>query len=240
MVKVVRLYSGVTIDLFQPITLSSTSAHYLQNVMRRKKGDKVIVFDGKSGEYEAEIKYVSKGTVTLEPKKKLAEISKPEDIWVAFTPIKKIGTHFVIEKCTEIGVRKIFPIFTEHSVNKNLRIGKWKLNSIEAVEQCGGNFIPEIRENTSLAEFIDNFPEDRKLIFCNEVAKEPNLREIFAKDNFSKACFLIGPEGGFSDKEREMLSRRKNVYSVSLGARILRAETAVTVALAVWHSHFST
>ena len=97
MVKVVRLYSGVTIDLFQPITLSSTSAHYLQNVMRRKKGDKVIVFDGKSGEYEAEIKYVSKGTVTLEPKKKLAEISRPEDIWVAFTPIKKIGTHFVIE-----------------------------------------------------------------------------------------------------------------------------------------------
>ena len=89
MVKIVRLYSGVTIDLFQPITLSSSSAHYLQNVMRRKTGDKVIVFDGKSGEYEAEIKYVSKGTVTLEPKKKLAEISKPKDIWLAFTPIKK-------------------------------------------------------------------------------------------------------------------------------------------------------
>ena len=239
MVKIVRLYSGASIKLFQPITLPVTSSHYLYNVMRRKKGDKVIIFDGKSGEFESEIKLASRSKIILEPKRKLAEISMPEDIWVAFTPIKKVRTDFAIEKCTEIGVRQIFPLISDHSTNRNPRIEKWKLNSIEAVEQCGGNFLPEIHMICTLENFLVNLPKDRKLIFCDEVAAEPLIGEALAKQIFGKACLLIGPEGGFSKTERKILLSRNNVFPVSLGSRILRTETAVTFALAAWHANYS-
>lgn len=239
MVKKVRLYSEATINLFQPINLPPQSSHYLFNVMRRKAGDKVVIFDGMNGEFDCVIKNASKTNVSIEPLKKLSDLNRPKDIWLAFTPVKKVRTDFVIEKSTEIGVQKIFPIISEYTTNRRVRSDKLRQQSIEAAEQCGGNFIPEIADISSLDRFICDFPKDRTLIFCNEVEKATMLGKKIESGVFKKACILIGPEGGFSDKERAVLSTMNNSISVSLGASILRTETAVISALAIWTSKYS-
>ncbi len=238
MVKIVRVYSEASIELFQPISLPMSSVHYLINVMRRKKGDKVIIFDGKAGEFEAILKILSKKKAIVEPVKKLSNLQKPRDIWIAFTPLKKDRTDFLIEKCTEIGTQRIIPLITDYATNRKPRIEKMKLLSIEAVEQCGGNFLPEISKSRSLNSFIGEFPSDRYLIFCDEATRGPTISKVLKNEKLGRACLLIGPEGGFSPIERQMILAQKNVFSVSLGNRILRAETAAVFALAIWHSSF--
>ncbi len=238
MVKTVRVYCEASIELFQPISLPMSGVHYLVNVMRRRKGDKVVIFDGRVGEFEAILKSASKKEVIVEPVQKLANLKKPGDIWIAFTPLKKDRTDFLIEKCTEIGTQRIIPVVTDYSTNRNPRIEKMKLLSIEAVEQCGGNFIPEISKSYTLKNFIAELPSDRYLIFCDEVSQGPAIRKVLKNEKLGRACLLIGPEGGFSPVERQLILAQKNIFSVSLGNRILRAETAAVFALAVWHSSF--
>ena len=238
MVKKIRLYSEASIELFQPISLPMSAVHYLINVMRRQKGDKVVIFDGKAGEFEAILKSVSKKKVIVEPINKLTDLEKPRDIWIAFAPLKKDKTDFLIEKCTEIGTQRIIPIITDYATNRKPRIEKMKLLSIEAVEQCGGNFVPEISESYTLKNFISEFPSDRCLIFCDEATQGPSLSKVLKSKELGRVCLLIGPEGGFSPLERQMLLAKKNIFSVSLGTRVLRAETAAVFALATWHSSF--
>ena len=128
------------------------------------------------------------------------------------------------------------PTYSSKTQTKNVSLNRSRKNIVEAVEQCGGTFIPEILPISSLTEVIEELPEDRILIFCDESLESRNINECLLLDRPEKVAILVGPEGGFSDSERKLLREKKNILPVSLGNRILRAETAAVVALTMWHS----
>ena len=141
----------------------------------------------------------------------------------------------MIEKSTEIGLRRFLPTFSNKTQTKTISLNRCRKNIVEAVEQCGGTFIPEILPISSLAEVIEELAEDRILIFCDESLESRNINECLLLDRPEKVAILVGPEGGFSDSERKLLREKKNILPVSLGNRILRAETAAVSALTMWH-----
>ena len=232
----IRLFCEVTLTVGERINLETEQSHYLKNVMRCKIGEKILVFDNYTGEYAAEIVNIHKRFIDIEILEKTKPRCIPGDVWLIFCPLKKTRTDFLIEKSTEMGLRKFLPTFSNKTQTKTLSLNRSRKNIVEAVEQCGGTFIPEILPISSLAEVIEELPEDRLLIFCDESLESVNINECLLLDRPEKVAILVGPEGGFSDSERKLLRAKKNILPVSLGNRILRAETAAVVALTIWHS----
>ena len=232
----IRLFCEVTLTVGENINLETEQSHYLKNVMRCKINEKILVFDNNSGEYTAEIVSIHKRSIDIEILEKTKPRCIPGDVWLIFCPLKKTRTDFLIEKSTEMGLRKFLPTFSNKTQTKTLSLNRSRKNIVEAVEQCGGTFIPEILPISSLAEVIEELPEDRLLIFCDESLESRNINECLLLDRPEKVAILVGPEGGFSDSERKLLRAKKNILPVSLGNRILRAETAAVVALTIWHS----
>jgi 16S rRNA (uracil1498-N3)-methyltransferase len=150
--------------------------------------------------------------------------------------LKKQRTDFLVEKCTELGVRKFFPVISQNTQTQRVTLKRLKSQVIEAVEQCGGTFIPQIEELTDLKKVVDSFPKDRRIIFCDETLEFDNIQKVLGGSNFEKVGIFIGPEGGFSLNERKMLKKKVGAVSVSLGSRVLRAETAAVSALTAWHT----
>ena len=232
----IRLFCEVTLTVGKTISLETEQSHYLKNVMRCKINEKILVFDNVTGEYAAEIINIHKRSVDIEILEKTKTRYVPGDVWLIFCPLKKTRTDFLIEKSTEIGLRRFLPTFSNKTQTKTISLNRCRKNIVEAVEQCGGTFIPEILPISSLAEVIEELPEDRILIFCDESLESRNINECLLLDRPEKVAILVGPEGGFSDSERKLLREKKNILPVSLGNRILRAETAAVVALTMWHS----
>jgi len=232
----IRLFCEVTLTVGENINLETEQSHYLKNVMRCKINEKILVFDNNSGEYTAEIVSIHKRSIDIEILEKTKPRCIPGDVWLIFCPLKKTRTDFLIEKSTEMGLRKFLPTFSNKTQTKTLSLNRSRKNIVEAVEQCGGTFIPEILPISSLAEVIEELPEDRLLIFCDESLESRNINECLLLDRPEKVAILVGPEGGFSESERKLLRAKKNILPVSLGNRILRAETAAVVALTMWHS----
>ena len=168
---------------------------------------------------------MSRGTVTLEPKKKLAEISRPEDIWVAFTPIKKIGTHFVIEKCTEIGISEITPLLCFHSERKNIKHERLEKIIVSACKQSKNFHFPNLRNLTSFKELVNTQYSQKLIAHCNKEEKTELKNLKFSEPTL----LLIGPEGDFSKEEIE-LALNSGFKPISLGKSRLRTETAGIVA----------
>ena len=231
----IRLFCEVTLTVGETINLETEQTHYLKNVMRCKINEKILVFDNYTGEYTAEIVNIHKRSIDIEILEKTKSRYVPGDVWLIFCPLKKTRTDFLIEKSTELGLRKFLPTFSDKTQTKTVSLDRCKKNIIEAVEQCGGTFIPEILPIVSLARVIDELPEDRKLIFCDETLENRNISECLLLEKPEKIALLVGPEGGFSHMERNLLKTKKNVLPVSLGNRILRAETAAVAALTMWH-----
>lgn len=231
----IRLFCEDTLGVGEKINLEKDQTHYLKNVMRCKINDKIIVFDNTTGEYIAEIFNIDKRSINIEIIEKTKPMYVPGDVWLIFCPLKKTRTDFLIEKSTELGLRKFLPTFSDKTQTKTVSLDRCKKNIIEAVEQCGGTFIPEILPIVSLARVIEELPEDRKLIFCDETLENRNISECLLLEKPEKIALLVGPEGGFSHMERNLLKTKKNVLPVSLGNRILRAETAAVAALTMWH-----
>ena len=152
-----------------------------------------------------------------------------------FSPLKKVRTDFIVEKATELGVAKIIPVQTEHTNADRVNISRLSAHAIEAAEQCGGTYIPKIEELQKINEVLENFPLDRRLLFCDEKlqASEVNLENL----KKGKWAILVGPEGGFSEIERNYLKGLKFTFSISLGPRILRADTAAVTAISLWQNY---
>ena len=231
----IRLFCEVTLTVGEKINLETAQSHYLKNVMRCKINERILVFDNYTGEYAAEIVNIHKRSIDIEILKKTKPRYVPGDVWLIFCPLKKSRTDFLLEKSTELGVRKFLPTLSDKTQTKTVSLNRCRKNIVEAVEQCGGTFIPEILPIVSLARVIDKLPEDRKLIFCDETLENRNISECFLLEKPEKIALLVGPEGGFSHMERNLLKTKKNVLPVSLGNRILRAETAAVAALTMWH-----
>lgn len=227
----------VTQDLAQgqTIPLAQNQAHYLFGVMRLKPGARVLLFNGRDGEHLAEVIEAGKRKGTLQCLEQTRPLQMPPDLWLLFAPIKKARTDFIVEKAAEMGAAKIMPVQTRYTNSDRIRVDRLQAHALEAAEQCGGTFVPEVTDIQKLDAVLDDWPADRQLIFCDEAlvgAKET----LQAQSDVRKWAILIGPEGGFSDEERAKLTALPYVVKISLGPRILRADTAAVAALALWQS----
>ncbi|SHF45475.1 16S rRNA (uracil1498-N3)-methyltransferase [Loktanella atrilutea] len=205
---------------------------YLFAVMRLTVGDVLTLINGRDGAWDAVVIEGSKRGGTLRVDRQTGPHIAPPDLWLMFAPIKKVRTDFIVEKAVELGVARILPVVTDHT-NEKARQDKLQAHAVEAAEQCGGTFVPQVAEVARLSAVLDSW-DDRRILFCDErLAGATALLDGLAPGPWA---VLIGPEGGFSPDERDRLHAMPQAQAVSLGPRILRADTAAVAALTLWQA----
>lgn len=226
----IRLYVEQPLGQGQSVHLTREQAHYLFGVMRLGVGDVLLLFNGADGEWRAEVAAAGKRGGTLAVLDQTGPLMMPPDLWLLFAPIKKARTDFIVEKAVEMGVRRIVPVQTAFTNSGRIQRDRLQAHAVEAAEQCGATYVPEVAEMARLDRVLADMA-DRHLMFCDEgeagaAGALPDLPGPWA--------ILIGPEGGFSEAERNRLKSLDFAHSVALGPRILRADTAAVAALTVW------
>ena len=219
----------------QALELNRDQAHYLFGVMRLGVGAVVALFNGVDGEWSARIIDAGKRGGTLICVQLTASLQVPPDLWLVFAPIKKARTDFIVEKATELGARRIIPVQTQFTNSERIRQDRLQAHAIEAAEQCGGTFVPEVSALVRFDHLLSTWPDGRNLLFCDESLVGQGGTLAGAKPG--PWAVLIGPEGGFAPAERDKLQARDFTHSISLGPRILRADTAAIAALTLWQEH---
>ena len=204
--------------------LSEKQSHYTKNVMRLKAGDKISLFNSQDGEWDVKITDQGKIYTEFKVEKLSRPISNENNIWLAFSPIKKIPQDLMIQKTTELGIQKFIPLLCERSVVREINIKRAEKIITEACEQSNRITVPKILDLQRLIDFIKTFPEDGKIIFCDINSNSNDLKNKLPKKN--PICILIGPEGDFTLKEREKILKLKNIIPLKINNNILRAETA--------------
>jgi 16S rRNA (uracil1498-N3)-methyltransferase len=222
-----RLFVRQTLSEGVAIALDANQANYLGNVLRLGVGAELLVFDRLSGEWLAHISDAGKKRMTLAVDRQTRESESIPDVWLAFAPVKRTQTDWLVEKSTELGVARLIPVMTQRTVTERVRLDRLESIAIEAAEQCGRTRVPQIVEPTSLKRLIEELDPARHLYFADEAGGEP-VASTFAE---GPALILVGPEGGFTEEERQLV-RGSGASAISLGPRILRAETAALAALA--------
>lgn len=230
----IRLYVDQPLGLGQAVAVNTDQAHYLFNVMRLARAAPVALFNGRDGEWRAEIAETGKRGGILICTSQTAPLRLPPDLWLAFAPIKKARTDFIVEKATELGAARIIPVQTRHTNAERIRQDRLQAHALEAAEQCGATFVPEVSDLTPLDKFLTSLDPDRKLLWCDEamVGQAPAL----TGPRGGKWAILIGPEGGFSADEQHRLRSHPQIHPTALGPRILRADTAAVAALTLWQA----
>jgi len=233
-----RLFIDADLSQMEDMLLEGPQAHYLLNVMRIKSNDPVTLFDDKTGEYHAHISSIGKRKLTLTINGKTREREESPDLWLCAAPIKKDRYNWVAEKACELGIAALIPVRTERTNAPPLKSEKLRAHMIEAAEQCERTALPVLEETVSLTELLKNWPKERHLFVASErvwdtSADRKNFAQILS-DLDGPAAILIGPEGGFSDAEIKVIQRHEKALAMSLGPRILRAETAAITAISIW------
>ncbi|UWQ19162.1 16S rRNA (uracil(1498)-N(3))-methyltransferase [Jannaschia sp. M317] len=235
----VRLHVGQPVGTGQSVELTREQAHYLSGVMRLSPGDTLTVFDGANGAWRARIEAATKRGGALVCEDRVAEQRDPPDLWLIFAPIKKARTDFIVEKAVELGAARILPVATRFTNSERIRRDRLQAHAVEAAEQCGGTFVPEVTDLVTLDRLLHDWPEGRALVFCDEtLSDDPLWSEGGEAGAFppAPAAILIGPEGGFAPEERDRLRALPFAVPVALGPRILRADTAAVAALTLWQA----
>lgn len=230
------------------LALSREDTHYVLNVMRRGEGDGVRLFNGRDGEWSARIADAHRKGAILELVAQTRSQSRVPDLWLLFAPVKRQKTDLIIEKATELGVREIHPVSTRRSQGDRIKAERFHVIAKEAAEQTERLDLPLIAPLERLERVLEGWNAARTLYFCDEAGDEDGavwggqdgrakpMLEVMRVNRAGPAALLIGPEGGFSPEERKGLCQFDFVRAVSLGPRILRAETAVIAALALWQA----
>ena len=232
----IRVYTPVELSAGNDISLSEEQSHYLCNVMRLETNDKIRCFNASNGEFLAQIVAAHKKQTILRILSLERKAQKSPDIWLVFAPLKKDRTDFLIEKAVELGVNKIIPVSTRFGISDKIRTERIRLQMIEAAEQCERFDVPQLAEMLKLEDLLKTWPENRTLFFMDEKRTGLPVSQAFCNTKNKPAAILIGPEGGIAPEESEFLKKRPFVCPVSLGPRILRAETAAAASLAVWQA----
>lgn len=235
MSHIARLYVSQPLQEAQAIPLDDAQAKYLIRVMRLNSGAIVRAFNGRDGEWQCEL-IASGKSGSLVPITQTRPQTRAPNLTLMFAPIKKARTDFIIEKAAELGVRTIQPVFTEFTQASRVRIDRFQTLAVEASEQTERTDLPSILEAVPLTNAIAAWDPAQPLIFCDESADAMPLSQYQADFAESGAGVLIGPEGGFSPREREFLRAQPFIRPITLGPRILRAETAAVAALTLWQS----
>ena len=229
-----RLFVKNKLSINILVYIKEKQHHFIKNVLRGKNDDEILLLDNQTGEWLSRIISINRDNTVLQVFKKNKKLIQESDIWLAFAPIKQHRINITIQKATELGISKFIPCLTDHTNNHFINYRNLDLNIVEAAEQSQRSTLPILERQMTLEELILNHSKNRALVFCNENSNSgasiySTLNKI--KNKFSKWTILIGPEGGFSPKEVEMILQCENNYSVSLGPRILRSDTAATAAL---------
>ena len=225
-----RLFIDRPLSEGMALVLDGPQANYLANVMRLKPGDPARLFDNRTGEWLGEVTDAGKRSIALRLITKLREREAVPELWLLFAPIKKGPIDWLVEKATELGAARLQPVITHRTIVERTNIERLRAHTIEAAEQCDRTALPELAEPLKLAALLKDWDAARMLIFADESGGAP-LAQI-AKPG--PAAILIGPEGGFTPQERELIRATPGAVGVSLGPRILRAETAAAAAIAAW------
>ena len=224
----IRLYVTARLAAAAEVPATPGQAHYLGSVMRRGPGDPILLFNGNDGEWRARIGALrkDKGHFVVEAQTR-AQTHEP-DLWLVFALLKRDATDLVVEKATELGASRLLPVFTERTNAARVNPARLAAIAAEAAEQCERLTVPAIAEPQPLATLLQTWPPDRRLVVAAERADAPPIRHHNGPD-----ALLVGPEGGFTPPELDLLSRHPFVRRATLGPRILRAETAAIVGLAL-------
>jgi 16S rRNA (uracil1498-N3)-methyltransferase len=231
-----RLYVTGDLGAGMAVTLDEGQAHYLLHVLRAKAGNHVSLFNGRDGEWLAEITDAGKRGVTATCSKQTQGQSGTPDIWLAFAPVKKTPSDYLVQKAVELGVSVLQPVFTRRTIVARINEERMAANAMEAAEQSGRLSIPEIREGINFDKLLASWPKDRRLLFCDEGGDAKSMTQAARESRGGPTGILTGPEGGFDPAERAALRALPFVVPVSLGPRILRADTAALAALAIWQA----
>jgi len=214
------------------LRIEGGQAHYLLSVMRMKAGSAIKLFDDRTGEWLAEIVAAGKRDLVVRTAAKLREREAVPDLWLCAAPIKRGRIDWVAEKASELGVARLIPVATRRAVIDRLNADRLRAHMIEAAEQCERTALPQLDEMVPLDRLLRDWPEDRRLFFADEEGGAPLLEAV--RTHPGPAAILIGPEGGFEASERDAIRALPAAVPVSLGPRILRAETAALAAISIW------
>jgi 16S rRNA (uracil1498-N3)-methyltransferase len=230
-----RLYIDAPLAAGQRLSLDAAQANYLRNVMRLKPGESVLLFNGRDGEWRAALAIEGKRATALIVNERTREQTAPTDLHYLFAPLKHARLDYMVQKAVEMGASRLQPVLMQHSQALRVNLERMRANAIEAAEQCGILSIPDIGEPMSFERMVATREPSRLLIFCDETAdvRDPVAALTAARMDARPRAVLIGPEGGFSDRERAALISLPGVVRLSLGPRILRADTAAVAALAL-------
>jgi 16S rRNA (uracil1498-N3)-methyltransferase len=252
----IRLHVDHPLATGQAVPLTPDQAHYLTGVMRLSVGAPLLLFNGRDGEWRASLTAASKRGAIATCESQTRPLVLPPDLWLLFAPVKKARTDFIVEKAVELGVARILPVQTRHTNSERIRQDRLQAHAVEAAEQCGATFVPPVADLTPLDRVLRDWPEGRALLWCDEAtaaaphdsragtsASPPPRGEGIGVGGSepirlppAPAAILIGPEGGFSTEEAQRLRTRTGVTALSLGPRILRADTAAVAAITLWQA----
>ena len=224
-----RLYVTAPLGEGAAVELDASQANYLGNVLRMREGSELLLFDRRSGEWLARVAKAERKRMMLTVERKTREAEAVPDVWLAFAPVKRSQTDWLVEKATELGAARLVPVTTARTVVERVRLERLQAIAVEAAEQCGRTRLPEIDEPVTLKRLLEQAGQ-RTLYFADESGGEPAASAFKA----GPATILTGPEGGFTADERAAIRAAPNAVAISLGPRILRAETAALAALAAY------
>lgn len=232
----IRLYVDQALALGQPVALNEAQSNYLFNVMRLDVGSRVRLFNGTDGEWLAAVEHTGKRGAVLRCTAPFAPLIAPPDLWLLFAPLKKARTDFIVEKAVELGAARVIPVQTRFT-NERVREDKLRAHAIEAAEQCEATYVPPVDDLIALEKLLFTWSPTRRILWADEGLKgRAALLQAEPGDKPGPWAILIGPEGGFCPEERARLHGLPFVTPMSLGPRILRADTAVVAALTLWQA----
>ena len=232
----IRLYVDAQLQAGARLDLDARQSNYLANVMRLKPGARLGVFNGRDGDWLAEVANARRRAVSLAVVEHRADQQRLPDLWLCMAPIRKARIDWVVEKATELGVARIQLVATTRTVVDRVNLDRLKAHAIEAAEQCGCNALPHIQPPAPLDRTLADWPDGRRLLFCDEDRADPPVTAALADAQPGPWAVLIGPEGGFQARERALIRSRPFVVPAALGPRVLRAETAALAAVALWQA----
>lgn len=227
-----RLFVEAPLETGARILPSPDQLNYLLNVLRLREGETVLLFNGRDGEWRARLETVSRRSATLTAQERTRPQSAPFDIDYCFAPLKHARLDYMAQKATEMGAARLSPVITRRTQARRVNTQRLRANAVEAAEQCGVLSVPSVAEDVDLAHFLECFPQERLLVFCDEDAEIADpVAALRAAPAHEGIALLIGPEGGFDDAERAEIQRVPKMLRLSLGPRVLRADTAAVAAL---------
>jgi 16S rRNA (uracil1498-N3)-methyltransferase len=225
-----RLYVRQALAAGAALDLDAAQANYLGNVMRLRQGAELLVFDGRSGEWLARVSEADRKRMSLTVERQTRGQEQVPDVWLAFAPVKRARTDWLVEKATELGAARLIPVLTARTIVERVKLDRLEAIAVEAAEQCGRTSLPEISEPLPLKHFLERLEPSRTLYFADEAGGEVAAQAY----RRGAATLFIGPEGGVTDEERSLVRSANNAVAISLGPRILRAETAALAALSAF------